>query len=1056
MTNPILPNYPVLPVQPAPQPNVVVSQQPATTRYVPPKTINSTAVKQEQREVALAGPNTPIPLLYGECRVGAIIPIITTYQGKLIIVAVWGLGEVTSIQGIYNNDGTALHPSIIVTNYVGANSQTVNATLAAAIPNWNSNFVANVRGELIGASYSVLQVPPGVVNDIPQPIAQIKGRRCYDSRTGTTAFTENPSIILADFLSSKVYGRGLQVNYSTGISDAANENDISIADKIAARRCFIVIDKVAPIASWVETIRAYAACFIRLGVNGWELKPDRVESAANWAIGKEHILSANGRPKINIRKRKSRDTPNVVVVNYTDTNGYKWETKNAVAKMPGVDTGDVEYRRVSIDMPGIKNYYFAYNEAVSRLMHYNYCDMEGELLLIDKGLIIENGDLISLTVGGFDNKWVRAITVRQQSIARWLVSFEDYQDVAYISAYSEAPIRVDTQLPAPLSPPSPTGVYCSEIISKNADGTYRSDIFITFTKPEYAYICEYEISVIAQDNQVLSVIIPVNEYTFTSAQLGVFHRVQVRTRVAIGLVSEWAEYTIKPIGNESPPTGATYFNGWYSQGTVVLNWASQIDIESKQFEIRYGPTNGSWSNATYLNRESGTRCEFYGLPIGTWKFYIKAIDSTGIYSTDTLSTIITIKNDNIANFGIYTLDSHTLIVNMVVDKLDRTSTNIYAPDDGTAASSILTANPLGTNYDSYNLYHYRKVANSTIITNVIDFGSVITGIFDVISAAVINAGAVSVSLLLSQDNVAFEYCEYPILHSARYAKVRYDIIGSQYNDAYIVANTQIKFTGAISSETNGKNFVAIAATGSTTINLTGKYIAANGAPSITIVGGGNYTHVVDNIKLGDQYHQMCLWSEDFSNAAWSKVNATIQVDASANPIDGAITADKFTRTTIGTDWGRVAQLLPVSTPLANRTFTFSIWAWIDSNSPAGSEVAALYIVDGNGLWTDIASAAITLTTTPTRYSVTKTFASWNTATNFQILFFNASTNSVVNKYCYIWGAQCESWPSVRKYVPTTNASKYFSGQNSFDVRLFNAATGAQVSGQIAYKFEGFA
>ena len=155
-------------------------------------------------------------------------------------------------------------------------------------------------------------------------------------------------------------------------------------------------------------------------------------------------------------------------------------------------------------------------------------------------------------------------------------------------------------------------------------------------------------------------------------------------------------------------------------------------------------------------------------------------------------------------------------------------------------------------------------------------------------------------------------------------------------------------------------------------------------------------------------------SEQFDDAAWGK-NAVLTVSAnSVTAPDGTLTADTLTRNAAATvSYADLTQSITASGGNVGKTYTSSVWLWTNS----GTLAASLVISDLNF---NTYTQAITVTTTPTRFTFTSSGgAGWNVS-GTQIAFgLNVAINSVFNA----WGAQLDVGTATR-YQRVNTASDY--------------------------------
>ena len=100
---------------------------------------------------------------------------------------------------------TTVSAHLKITAYTGAAGQTADPDLIAAFPSdWTSaNVGQGVAYVVMHCSYSEDNFPSG----LPKLTAVIRGAKCYDPRTATTAWTENPAIMMRHVYTHARFGK---------------------------------------------------------------------------------------------------------------------------------------------------------------------------------------------------------------------------------------------------------------------------------------------------------------------------------------------------------------------------------------------------------------------------------------------------------------------------------------------------------------------------------------------------------------------------------------------------------------------------------------------------------------------------------------------------------------------------------------------------------------------------------------------------------------------------------------------------------------------------------
>jgi hypothetical protein len=175
--------------------------------------------------------NAQIPVVYGERQLGitrVFVESSGTDNQYLYIAGVLCEGEINSIEEIQIDDkvvtwsGALTHHAtrevdssdtnfykdgesfIQVETFLGKDGQTASDILSNST-NWGSNH------RLRGVAYLAFRFKwnQDIFSGLPNIKVKVKGKKVYDPRTATTAYSNNPALCLLDYLRNDRYGKGL-------------------------------------------------------------------------------------------------------------------------------------------------------------------------------------------------------------------------------------------------------------------------------------------------------------------------------------------------------------------------------------------------------------------------------------------------------------------------------------------------------------------------------------------------------------------------------------------------------------------------------------------------------------------------------------------------------------------------------------------------------------------------------------------------------------------------------------------------------------------------------
>lgn len=820
-----------------------------TNKDVPAKdTVNSTATDPKDTQLTVAAANAPIPILYGTVRVGPKIAYVAPYRSSLVILAVWGHGETdSSIAPTFTAEDKTLPAGITISHHYGTQTQLVDTNMALAL--------AGYTDTLHGITYSVITVPAGTTTNFPRINALIRGQKVYDPRLDSTnggsgpqrladkstwTYSDNPAICLADFITSTVYGVGLSVDWAS-VANTADFNDTLIGTPSEKSRTLnLAIESPQMCEAWLETLRLYASCWLVRSGDVIKLVPDQVGSSVYTF---DHD-SGNIKDITNIKKRGILNTPNVMVLNYTDTTTIPYKSNDATVDNSG--TGG--RKESSISLPGINRYSQAYREATERYNKLTLNDLTFDLDVFDVGIQFEIGDIVGVKhpIGIADQfgnaKLMRVMGISSSTTGRYTLNLTEYDPAVYSSTVNPEPTWADTSFADPSNPPAVIGLTAVEEVYQLENGIWASRIKATWSPAiNYPYLSTYLVETYQAGNLIDTK--RIREQTYRSATLveGLEYVIKVAVISSIGSVGEWAQYNISAMGKYLIPSNVPSITSFEAGGRVYMSWSPSVDIDIWRYEVRYGNMASTWETSILIDRVDALRATSDQIPVGTWKIYVKALDSVGQYSTTAAYSTVIVTSDSSA-FLVDSYDqTNPSITNMASYTINPTDLNLYYVTEDAVIAATKFPSTANTYTNVATTYH--NSVTSTWLGEAEDFGLLLGGQWTGTSNTEDITGSHISYIGFSPDNSTWTY--YSGLSqktNARFARIKHEALTT--STLKITQPTQNIRLDAIPREEVG--FATSSASSATTVFLTNDYVATKQL-SASIQGTTAASYTTDNI-----------------------------------------------------------------------------------------------------------------------------------------------------------------------------------------------------------------
>jgi len=552
---------------------------------------------------------------------------------------------------------TVTTPKARITVRLGAPSQVADAGVIADFPGlWTSahraDNIAYLKCEFF---YDETAFPSG----LPNVTATIRGARCFDPRTGLTAWTQNPALQQRHILTHPYFGKitSLSAAENARISAAANACDIghNYGDgAVPMYRSSIVLpfgtaarDGLDDLAQAMAGQWAYAGgeFFVRAGVYG---APVMALTESDLATVTRDASGSQGQQAISISTHAPRaDRFNSVNARIWDeAQGYKQVTL-APVKGAALIAADGAELVQEIEMQAV---FFA--QQAQHIAGVLMRDSRDPLTLTAafklKAYPLDLFDVITLTVPRYGWSGKEFMVLGRQWTLGGMVQLQFKETAAAIfqpdAAFLASGYADNTSLPRPwdIDPPASLSAASgtSELI-RQADGTIISRVRVSWPELLDAGVLdsgsvELQWAVAAPVLQWQSVLTSGRDTqaVLTNAPDGQIVIIRARTRTTLAISNWGAQISHVVVGKTAPPSNvasvATRYNA--QSKTLELVWSEIPDADIGYYEVR--ASNSDWGSAGAQFSGLALSCEVPPIA-ATW--FVRAFDTSGLLSAASAS-----------------------------------------------------------------------------------------------------------------------------------------------------------------------------------------------------------------------------------------------------------------------------------------------------------------------------------------------------------------------------------------------------------------------------------
>lgn len=631
-------------------------------------------------------------IIYGETKVGGVRVYDSTtgtnnqYLHRILAFAGH---EIDSYQQIYINDdlvgtidanGNVSSPSkyngkVRIKRYYGTKTQIadtdlISDTSALADGKWTTNH------KLTGIAYLYVRFKYDAdlfTNGVPAVSAVIRGKKVYDPRTSTTAWSNNPALCLRDYLTSGYdpstdFGFGMAVNPSRmsdtdHIIPAANICDQNVTQTPAGSTTSVTEKRytcngafttgstpnqiISQMITSMGGILWYSGGF-------WKMK------AASWSAPTITLTDNDLRSSVSVSTRFSkRDNFNTVKGTFRGSES-QWQEADypqvSLASAVEADGGFVNTADYSLA--------FTSSSLTAQRIARIFLNRNREQLTINaswglNAFKVEVGDVVNVTLSrfGWTNKpfevtsWTFGVVGGldiQANITLREISSQVFDNVDGTFFESNNTTLPDPQYVSPLVMTvdnslrsvnqQVTGVLS---ITVTADSAYVDDVEVEYKKSsDTTYIK------VGKGNPGLFEVYGIEDD---------YYDIRSRAINYLGVRGPWVynlDYQATPYAD--PPATPEDFTGNVVGSALHLSWTAVPDLDLSHYKIRYSSklVGATYQNAINIVSRVARPAVTVTVPAKSGTYFIKAVDKLGNSSVTPASCVVYADIDGLSNLNV--------------------------------------------------------------------------------------------------------------------------------------------------------------------------------------------------------------------------------------------------------------------------------------------------------------------------------------------------------------------------------------------------------------------
>lgn len=511
----------------------------------------------------------------------------------------------------------------------GASDQTVDANLVAAFPGATDPY-RNTCYIVYKLTFS-----QDYYQNLPLRNVLLKGKKLYDFRDESTAWSDNPVLAAYDYLTNEDYGCGIAADK---IDTASWEEAADYADTKGFTINMALADNVAAI-DHIRAILSLCRCALVWYAGKYFLRfADLNEEVSLMTLNDSHIVQAeNGKAEISIAEPSKFNKPDAVRVRFIDAEKNYVEDDFVVGDAMGMMKQLDLMGCIDREMAGVLGVYNLERWQLDRTVTGKFRDdcvqlEPHDVVTVSSTALSISDQLMRVTEAAISADGLVGLTLQYESM-------DLYNDIYDLDVESE---YVCT-LPDPMAaPPSVRNVVVSEETYNYRLRTFTK-LKVSFDAPlNYTWFSHVEIYLSYDDATWEHAFNSNTDFEIPNVEEGARYYLRLKSVNIWGAKQTDAnDYKVNILiaGYTTAPSSLTSLSAIVNSNTVNL-YASKVtapDVEL--YEFRLGT---SWTTGLFLGAFRSPNMSLYGVKPGSHTFWCNTLSNNGQYGATPRSATATL------------------------------------------------------------------------------------------------------------------------------------------------------------------------------------------------------------------------------------------------------------------------------------------------------------------------------------------------------------------------------------------------------------------------------